>query len=223
MKGIIFDFDGLILDTEVPIFRAWQECYEAHGEELSLEEYARCVGTDMEDYHPGEELNRRVGGKLDQEEWEAKRRDRVFEMLEGAEPMPGVRKVLIEAEALGLPCAVASSSTVEWVKGWLERLGIAGAFATVRCIDHVHRPKPNPALFLRAAEDLNFAPAEVMVLEDSLNGLRAARAAGSPCVVVPNEITSHLDFEEATMRLETLGGVSLRDLVGEVASRGFRW
>ncbi|MEM8954786.1 MAG: HAD-IA family hydrolase [Verrucomicrobiota bacterium] len=223
MRGLIFDFDGLILDTEVPIFRAWQECYEAHGEELSLKEYARCVGTDMQHYHPGEELDRRVGGELDAEEWEIKRRDRVRELLEDAEPMPGVRRVLIEAEALGLPCAVASSSPAEWVTGWLDRLGIAGAFASVRCIDHVHRPKPDPALFLRAAEDLRVGPGEAVVLEDSLNGLRAARAAGSPCVVVPNAITSHLNFEEATVRLETLGGVSLRELVAEVVARAVRW
>jgi putative hydrolase of the HAD superfamily len=223
MKGIIFDFDGLILDTEVPVFRAWQECYEEHGEELSLLEYVRCVGSDMASYHPGTELERKVGRGLEWEELDEKRRGRVREMLEGAEPMPGVRKILIEAAALGVPCAVASSSTSEWVVPWLERLGIDGAFVSVRCLEHVHRPKPAPDLFLRAAEDLKEEPGEVMVLEDSLNGLRAAQAAGTPCVVVPNEITGHLDFEGAALKVESLRSTSLREILSEVASLAFRW
>jgi putative hydrolase of the HAD superfamily len=223
MKGIIFDFDGLILDTEVPVFRAWQECYEEHGQELSLLEYVRCVGSDMEVYHPGTELERKVGRELEWEGLDKKRRERVREMLEGAEPLPGVRKTLIEAEALGIPCAVASSSPSEWVVTWLERLGIDGAFVSVRCLEHVHRPKPAPDLFLRAAEDMKLAPKEAMVLEDSLNGLRAAQAAGSPCVVVPNEITGHLDFEGATMKVESLRSTSVRELLSEVASRAFQW
>jgi putative hydrolase of the HAD superfamily len=177
----------------------------------------------MEAYHPGTELERKVGEDLDWEALDEKRRGRVREMLEGAEPLPGVRKILIEAQALGIPCTVASSSPSEWVVPWLERLGIAGAFVSVRCLEHVHRPKPAPDLFLRAAEDMRLAPREAMVLEDSLNGLAAARAAGSPCVIVANEVTGHLDFDGATLKLDSLRSMSLREILGEVTGRAFQW
>ena len=123
VRGLIFDFDGLILETEGPAYTAWRECYDAHGQELPVETYVRCVGTDTKHYDPGRDLERLTGRALDWEKLNRVRRARVAEFLEGAEPMPGVRRLLVEAAALGMPCAVASSSSEEWVVPDIEKAG----------------------------------------------------------------------------------------------------
>ena len=124
--------------------------------------------------------------------------------------------VLEEAESANLPRAIASSSPSDWVIPWLERLEIGHHFHAVRTLDHVARPKPDPELFLSAAEALEVDPAEALVLEDSLNGLRAATAAGMRCVIVPGPVTASQDFTGATLRLDSLCGVSLDHLLRSV-------
>lgn len=212
MKALIFDFDGLVLDTETPIFAAWQTCYAEHGEELSLETYVACVGSDHGTYNPGEELERRTDREVDHGRLETLRREIVREALEGAEALPGVRELLEEAEAEAVPCAVASSSSLEWVGGWLERLGLRRHFSCLRCRDHVERVKPDPGLFLAAAAGMDILAEEALVLEDSVNGMRAAHAAGMQCVAVPGPVTRGMDFEGAARRVESLEGVGLGHL-----------
>ncbi len=212
MKALIFDFDGLIVDTETPIYEAWRRCYEEHGQELCLEEYVACVGSDFGGYDPAQELERRCGRKLDWDLLLEERRRRVDGALESAEALPGVRELLAEAGEEGVACAVASSSSVNWVGGWLERLGLEGHFACLRCRDHVERVKPDPQLFLAAAAGIGAGVAEVLVLEDSVNGMRAAHAAGMCCVAVPGPVTRSMDFAGAAGRVESLAGIEVDDL-----------
>lgn len=205
VRGIIFDFDGLILDTETPIYHAWRECYEEHGHELPIETFAQCVGTDFADYDPAKELERLIDRELDWKPLNEKRRHRVQQMLDDdPQPMPGVSELLREAAEAGLPCAIASSSPRVWVAPWIERLQLSHHFSHIVTVDDVKRPKPSPELFTRAAERLELAPEQLVVLEDSWNGLLAARAAGIPCVVVPNAITRHFAFEGAAARIGSL-------------------
>lgn len=214
VKGLIFDFDGLILDSETPSYTAWRECYEAHGHALPVEIFVQCVGTDHVEYDPARELEQLCGRELDWEILGRDRQRRTGEMLDGSDAMPGVREILAEALALGLSCAVASSSPRSWVDPWLERLEVRELFSSTHCLEDVERPKPDPALFLRAARALGAEPGEVIVFEDSLHGLRAAQAAGMRCVVVPNPVTRHLDFDGAHRLLESLAEVSLAELLG---------
>jgi putative hydrolase of the HAD superfamily len=216
MKGIIFDFDGLIVDTEMPGYLAWAECYAAHGQELLLSDYTRCVGTNWAHYNPATELERLLGRALDWTELNRERTRRVYALLEEVEPLPGVRELLAEAREEGVVCAVASSSPRSWVVPWLERLGIHGEFVHVVTLDDVTRPKPSPELFELALRRLGIGAHEGVVLEDSLNGLRAALAARIACVVVPNRVTGGLNFEGASHRVESLvelGVSSLRRIV----------
>lgn len=127
-------------------------------------------------------------------------------------PFPGVVDLLDEAIAEGIPCVVASSSPRSWVEGHLDRLGLLDRFAATRCLDDVAAPKPAPDLFLLAASSVDVGPDRALVLEDSLNGLRAAQAAGIDCVIVPNRITGHLDFEGAAAVLDSLAGIELEKL-----------
>lgn len=209
LQALLFDFDGLILDTEYPVFQAWHEDYEAHGHELPLETYAACVGSDFNRFDPKSHLEMLVGKAIDWPERDLWRERRALERVEQLPPLPGVVDLLEKASALGIPCAVASSSPRRWVEGHLARLGLLTRFEATRCLDDVRAPKPEPDLFLAAAAALGVPPGSALVLEDSRNGLLAAQAAKCPCVVVPNRVTAHLDFTGALAILPSLEALDL--------------
>lgn len=210
--ALLFDFDGLILDTEVPVFEAWRENYLAHGHDLPLETYVGCVGSDFNGFDPKSHLDSLVDSPVDWEHWDKKREKRALDQTNQLEPFPGILDLLDEAASLGIPCVVASCSPRSWVEGHLARLDLLDRFATTRCLDDVAQPKPAPDLFLAAAEAVGISPRDALVLEDSLNGLNAARSAEIDCVIVPNRITGKLDFPGATAVIDSLEGVTLADL-----------
>jgi HAD superfamily hydrolase (TIGR01509 family) len=212
LRAFIFDFDGLIVDTESAIYHAWREVYDEHGQELDLATYADCVGSDHGRFDPMRHLDTLVGRRLDWETLEPRKDARTRELLQGQEALPGVRELLASAAQAELVCAVASSSSLDWVGGWLERLELGHHFEVVRTRDHVERIKPHPDLFLAAAEGLGIPTANAVVFEDSENGLRAAQAAGIHCVAVPNQITAAGTFEGAAMRVNSLAGLELASL-----------
>ncbi|MEM0969024.1 MAG: HAD family hydrolase [Verrucomicrobiota bacterium] len=211
LDALIFDFDGLILDTELPIYEAWKECYASYGEELPLEVYRQCVGSDFSNsaYHPDQELEKLVGRELPWETLRPRMEDRVQEIVAQKDALPGVRELLQEAHDAAVPCAIASSSSRKWVGSWLEKLELLPLFETLVNIDDVERPKPAPDLFQLAAERLGIRPDRALVLEDSLNGLKAAKTAGIRCLIVPNPVTRGLPFDGAYRERETLAGVTL--------------
>lgn len=213
IRALIFDFDGLILDTEVPVYEAWRENYAAHGHELVLEKYVGCVGSDFGRFDPKLHLENLNGDPIDWDHWDEKREARALEMVNSlTEPMAGVAELLREARGQGISCAVASSSPHSWVDRHLERLKLTGFFKLTRCLDDVSAPKPSPELFLAAADGLGVAPEASLVFEDSLNGLIAATAAGMRCVAVPNLITEQLDFTDAALILPSLAETNLEGL-----------
>ena len=213
LRALIFDFDGLIIDTESAIFQSWRELYESHGHELTVERWSQCIGTDFSSaYDPKKELEALTDRTFDWKRQEQELTARVHELLDGFDALPGVRDRLSEARELGLPCSVASSSPLTWVSKHLNHLDLHGHFTNISCRDHVERIKPHPDLFLDAARKLGAAPDEVVIFEDSLNGLNAARAAGMRCVVIPGPTTQHLDFTGAWHRLDSLGSTSVAEL-----------
>ncbi|MCF6312358.1 MAG: HAD-IA family hydrolase [Verrucomicrobiales bacterium] len=216
IKGCIFDFDGLILETEYPLYQAWCECYEYHGEKLGLEQYAACVGSDENAFDPVKELNSRLSKQVDWDYWHAKRLNDTQTVLKEQGLMSGVIDCLEEAEFLQLPCTVASSSPRNWVDPHLRRLEIEHYFCGTHCLEDVKKPKPSPELFLLAAASMGLETGEVVVFEDSLNGLLAAQEAGMKCVVVPSPVTLHLDFSEATLVVNSLSEITLERLLLEL-------
>lgn len=214
LNALIFDFDGLILDTEVPIYEGWASNYRAHGKELTIEKYSDCVGSDFNGFDPKAHLESLLGESIDWDRWDPLRERETLERTEAMQPLPGIVALLEEAMEQGVPCVVASSSPRSWVEGHLSRLELMHFFFATRCVDDVDAPKPAPDLFLAAAKAVNESPEACLVLEDSLNGLNAAIAAGVPCVSVPNRITAHLDFTGAAVQLKTLEGVKLDQLRG---------
>src|ERR1700674_197308 len=123
IRAIIFDFDGLILDTEAPVYRSWLEVYEAHGEALPFERWVKIVGSTTAEFHPQEHLEERLGRPLSQEVID-RRIGRRTELILAQQLLPGIVQHIDAARSLGLQLGVDSSSTRDWVSGHLGRLGI---------------------------------------------------------------------------------------------------
>ncbi len=218
IKALVFDFDGLIVDTEVPIFRAWQRIYREHGQDLPLQQWLTIIGTASGPFDPVIDLAKKTGAKLDEQELKALEVLYYQEATALQQLLPGVIDYLVAARQLGLKTAVASSSTRKWVMDHLNRLGIGGRFDAIICREDVKRTKPDPDLYLTALERLGVQPAEAIAFEDSSNGIHAAKAAGLLCVVVPNLLTVDLDLTEADLRLLTLEAMPLRDVIKEASA-----
>jgi len=214
-QGLVFDFDGTILDTETSEFEEWREVFRARGQDLSLDAYQHTVGT-VGGYDPCAHLAELTGEQFDQEALRQEVWSRNRLRCEGQALLPGVVDRAREARAAGLGTAIASSSPSHWVQGWLERHDIRGLFDAVCTSDQVPRVKPAPDLFLLAARRLNADPAFCVAIEDSPNGIRAARAAGMRCVAVPNTLTRRLPLGEADLVVDSLADHSLAEILGRL-------
>lgn len=212
LRALIFDFDGTVVDTESAIYEAWRELFLSQGHDLPLSEYVQCVGATFGHYNPMTALEALTGKPLDWPLLLRTKDARIHALQTTLDTRPGIRELLLEARAAGMPCAIASSSERSHVNRWLERTGIGEFFQAVRTRDDVARAKPAPDLFLAALEALDVEPGEALVLEDSRNGLTGARAADVPCLVVPSPVTAGSDFTGAAAVLDTLAGVTLDDL-----------
>ena len=215
IRALVFDFDGLILETEEPVYRSWLEVYEAHGEELPFERWVEIVGSTTASFHPQHHLEERLGHPLAQEVLD-RRVLRRTELVLAKRLLPGVVELADEARRLGLHLGVASSSSTDWVKGHLERLGILDRFDCVRCRDDVANAKPAPDLYLAVLDCLGVAPADAVAIEDSPNGITAARRAGMRCVAIPNSITARLDLSGADIVLGSLADLTPAELLARL-------
>lgn len=215
MRALIFDFDGLILDTESASFQAWEKTYAEYGCSLAFETWAQWVGSRSN--RPYEEMALQLGRAVDPLEVRARQREYALLMIQREVVMPGVVEYIQAAKRLGLKLAVASSSGCEWVTSHLERLGLLAHFDSIRCADDVEAAKPDPALYLLTLEALGIQPHEALALEDSPNGVLAARRAGIFCVAVPNAMTRTLNFDHASYRLNSLADLPLTELLALAA------
>ena len=194
-SAILFDFDGVILDSEWPIFQTWKRLFASEGQTLEEKQYVNCIGSDFNAWSPQTHLEKLTGKSFDWEKENATRHLELTADLEHARPMPGVAK--LTSELANKPTAVVSSSSHNWVDGWLNRLDLMRHFNTTVCRGDAPRIKPAPDLFLAAAKQLGIPASECLVVEDSLNGMRAAHAAGMKVIAVPSRLTHILDFSEA--------------------------
>lgn len=218
IKALIFDFDGLILDTEMPDFESWQSVYQQYGCELPLEKWALILGgTGASDFDPHSYLEELSGQTLDREAVWISRRKQYLDNVAGQPILPGVMDYLDEAQRRGLRLGVASSSPENWVRGHLTRLGLFERFHSVKTAEDVQKTKPDPELYTAVLNELSIAPEEGVVFEDSPNGVLAAKRAGLYCVAVPNSLTARLEIKDADLQLESLADLPLEDLLGTLA------
>jgi HAD superfamily hydrolase (TIGR01509 family) len=216
IRALIFDFDGLILDTESPVFRSWQEFYEANGGRLEYTQWAQVVGTVSTEADHFARLEAQIGIALDRQTLGPQRRQRESELIQSQPILPGVQAYLVTAQQLGLKIGMASSSPCQWVMGHMQRLDLLKYFDSIRARDDVERVKPDPELFLAVLADLGAEPREAVAFEDSPFGVQAAKAAGLLCVAVPNPITRQYSLAQADVRLESLAELSLHSLIEKV-------
>jgi HAD superfamily hydrolase (TIGR01509 family) len=215
LAAIILDFDGLIVDTETPIYEAWRAAFARRGQELQLDEWRHSLGT-FRGFDACGRLSELVGEALDPTVLEQEVRGPYLEACEAQPLLPGVEGLVKEARGHGLRTAVASSATRGWVLGWLGKHGLKDLFDSVSGREDVANVKPAPDLFLLAAERLAVGPSSCLVFEDSPNGIRAARAAGMRCVAVPNEVTRHLELGGPDLVLGSAGELPLREIARRV-------
>ncbi len=196
-SAVLFDFDGVLVDTEEAIYQAWLRTFQAHGHDLPLEVYTRCIGSDFATWSPKTHLEEISGLAFDWHDLDARRQEEILRDLSDERSMPGVIDLLERLTRTGIRRAVVSSSSHHWVDGWLEKLAISNHFETVVCRGDAPQIKPAPDLYLEAAKRLGLPPADCLVIEDSLNGVKAAVAAGMTVWAVPNRVTAGLDFSGA--------------------------
>ena len=219
IKSLIFDFDGLILDTETPDIRIWQAIYREYGQELPVGEWSKIIGGHaVSHFDAAEHLAALTGGGVDIPALRLRQKLESDAIMLIQPPMPGVTRLLEEAEQAGLSLAIASSSEHAWVDTHLSRLGLYHRFPTIICSEEVApgRTKPYPDLYLKALQALGVKADEAIVFEDSLNGVRAARAAGIFVVAVPNQATAMLGVDGANLTLKSLSDFRLDDFTGRM-------
>jgi HAD superfamily hydrolase (TIGR01509 family) len=213
--ALLFDFDGLILDTEAPDYECWREVYQEHGHELPFSLWCDAIGKAASEFDPRRHLSGLTGAPISQEIQE-RRRFRYLERVNALTPLPGVRDYLNEAKRLGLKIGLATSSSEGWAIGHLSRLGLDVYFDSIKCAADVRHAKPHPELYLSALRALGAEAREAVAFEDSPNGVTAAKSAGIRCVAVPNPLTQGLPLDHADLRLSSLRELSLPDLLSQM-------
>jgi HAD superfamily hydrolase (TIGR01509 family) len=219
IQALIFDFDGLILDTETPEFVCWQNIYREHGFELPHEKWGTIIGGNgHSDFDAAEHLANLLQGRLDSDSLRARNRFESDQMIVAQSALPGVLEYLQEAKRLGIKLAIASSSPHSWVDDHAKRIGVFEYFDEVIAADDVGlgRIKPNPDLFLLALKRLKVPKEAAIVFEDSPNGVKAAKRAGIFVVAVPNSVTSTLSIEGADLIVNSLRDLPLSELLDKV-------
>ena len=214
IRAFLFDFDGLILDTETAARAGWAWLYRRHGHELPEERWATLVGTRAADWNPMDHLEELVGESLERETLDKERFAHEMTLIEAEELRPGIAEYLAEAKRRGLKCAIVSSSSRDWIHMNLARLERAVGWDAIVAADHDgSRAKPRPDLYLETLDLLGVDAAEAIAFEDSVNGIRAAQAAGIFCVAVPNPVTRDFALDEADLLLDSLAELSPGDLL----------
>lgn len=225
IRAVLFDFDGLLVDTESPTYTSWRDTYAEFGVDLALEDYLPAVGTGSATssadggFDAIAHLERLTGKRVDRAVVVERRSQRKLELCVSARLLPGVLDRLVEAAALGLRTAIVTRNTEEWVAGHSSRVGIEHPWDTVVCANDT--PMTDKAdLYRRALVELSVTADEAIAIEDSRPGVEAAKAAGLYCVAVPNAITRGASFAAADRVCTSLERLSLAELVRSLGASG---
>lgn len=213
---LIFDFDGVIIDTESVEYTTWQEVYSEFDVSMDIVQWQEIIGGGVKWFDPLENLERMIGSLGDRNGIIERRRQRVYEIIDETPLLPGVLTYLLDAKEIGLKLGVASSSSSEWIKRHLTKRGLLGYFDAMATKDEVSLVKPDPDLYLKVITKLDSDPIQALAIEDSVNGLKAAKAAGLWCMVVPNPMTSDMDFRDADLKLDSLENIPLKQLLASI-------
>jgi HAD superfamily hydrolase (TIGR01509 family) len=211
LGAIVFDFDGLIVDTEGPGFISWQEVYERFGVELNLDDWSHATGY-VGGFDPAAHLEHLLGRRLDWSQILPGRDARNWELTLQAKTLPGIEPLFQTAKERGLPIGVASNSGNGWVEEGLKRLGLRTFVDAVVTREMVMNPKPAPDIYLKTVQTLGIGPDRAVALEDSEPGCRAAKRAGMKVVAIPNQFSERQDFGVADLIVRSAEDLDLKSL-----------
>ena len=215
LRALIFDFDGLILDTETPEVLVWQDIYKEHGFELPVEEWEKTVGGyGISTFDAAQHLSAQTQGRLDPVSLKARYRLEADAIIHAKPIQPGIIEMIASAKEHGLKVAIGSSSPHSWVDTHTQRLGIYHHFDHIICQDDVApgKTKPHPDMYLKALETLQVDKTEAVVFEDSPNGVLASKRAGVFVVAVPNPLTARMNVQ-GDLTVPSLATLTLQDLM----------
>jgi HAD superfamily hydrolase (TIGR01509 family) len=201
LKGVIFDMDGLIFDSERLFFRHKQTVARDYGYEITEEQYCETLGL------TGDTLMNRLhlqyGESYPAEEISQKTRQSMMAAVakDGLPIKDGIVALLKFLEKNHIPCAIASSTHLRYIKEYLRQTGLQNYFAAIIGGDMIAHSKPAPDIFLKAADGIQCAPEHALVLEDSENGIRAAQRAHIPVICIPDMKYPAQEYIELTFAL----------------------
>jgi HAD superfamily hydrolase (TIGR01509 family) len=213
IRALVFDFDGLILDNETAEHQAWQEIYADYGTDLPTERWAEASGARAGTWNPYEQLERQLGELVDRSLLSARVTQRSAEILASRSTLPGVSDFIESARRRDMRLGLASNRPRKWIEIHLGRLGLITHFDAVRGSEDVAQVKPDPALHLSVCGALEVAPDASIAIEDSPDGIRAAKSAGLYCVSIPNALTGNLSMDMADRVLLSLATTTLDDVI----------
>jgi len=208
IRAFVFDFDGLIADTETALIDAYADVHASHGMAFDRGHFLRSVGHADYSFDPWHAFEKRA----DRAALEIERRKRNRELNHLLPLLPGVLQLLDAARGAGIQVGLASNSGHAHVDENVARLGIADRFAFVACREDAKSPKPEPDLYRLVLNKFGLRGSEAVAFEDSHTGSLAARRAGLWVVVAPHSSTAHHDFSEAHWRVSSLADVTLPEL-----------
>ena len=208
VKGLILDMDGVIVDSEPLHLLAFQELFSKHDIDYTAEHNREFLG--RKDIIIAEILIERFKLPYTPKTF-VENKEQILKRLivHQSTARPGLFKILDLAKSIGLPIAVASSATMPTIQLVVDTLNIRSYFDSLTSGDEVEHGKPAPDVFLLAAKRLGLQPTQCLVVEDTLNGIKAAKAAGMHCIAIPCEATMHQDHSLADLRLTSLEEVDL--------------
>ena len=214
---LIFDFDGVVIDTETPNYVTWQHEFEALGVSLDGTIWSEIIGGGTRYFDTFEHLESLAGPQPDGDDLKERRRNRYLALIDENPLLPGIRDYIDEARRTKMKLGVASSSSREWVEGHLAKRGLLEYFGATATRDDVSSVKPDPELYRTAVESLGSKPGNAVAIEDSYHGVTAAKRAGMWCVAVPNAMTRDMDFDQADILLDSLSDLPLDSLLARLA------
>ncbi|WP_264736718.1 HAD family hydrolase [Cytobacillus firmus] len=212
IKAVIFDFDGTIVDTESLWYEVFKKTLsEDYGFELGLEDFAKGIGTTDDilfNY-----IDSKLGIQIDRESIQEKTEKAFQSQRDILILREGIQDLIEKCIEKGLKLGVASSSGRDWVKHYLNHFGIEGHFQTIKTKEDVEKVKPDPALYIKALEEMGVGPEESLAIEDSVNGSIAAVKAGMHCAAVPNDVTHFLSFHGKVLRYKAFSEIPIDELI----------
>lgn len=203
LKGIIFDMDGVLINSEPFHYQVWKEALKKRGINLDYEIYKPCIGSTVQVLMQILHEHYGVDEKDDSLSLEVKNLKQEMIEKQGYPPLiPYVKDMLERFHEAGYQMAVASSSPQEYIENVTSYWGISPYFQILVSGEHVEHPKPAPDIFLKTADILGLLPEECLVIEDSENGCRAAKAAGMTCMAYYNPDSGKQNLQTASAVVE---------------------